>query len=607
MQMTMLAVAAPTPLIELASVVVLGGAAQWLAWRIRLPSILLLLICGFIAGPVTGLLDPDLLFGKVLRPFVALSVALILFEGGLTLDFSELKGTGGIVRNLVTVGLIATGVVCAAAAYWIVGMSLDLSFLLGAILTVTGPTVIQPMLRYIRPQGPVAPILKWEGIVIDPIGALIAVLVFEGAFGARVTDATTHFAVGILKTVLIGGGLGALAAWLLAVTIRRYWVPGYLQNSVALLLVAAAFAASNYVQAESGLLAATVMGMVLGNQKSADVRGIVEFKENLRVLLISTLFILLSARIRFVDVQEAGLPALLFVAVIIFVGRPLCVLVSTVGSRLRIKERMFLAWMAPRGIVAASVASIFALDLELKGIAEARILVPMTFATIVSTVLLYGLTAAPLARRLGLAEKDPQGLLILGAHRFGRTIAAALKENGFKVQLVDNNPQNAAAAKMLGVPTYLGSILGERAIDDVDLMGVGRLLALTPNDPVNVLAVQRFHRIFGPAGVFQLTPKGATKGRSEMEKHLHGRLLFAPDMTYSALDERCARGDVIKTTKLTDEFDFAAFKKHHGSDALPLFLVTPDKKLHVVTADKPPEPKEGTQLVALIRASDSIQ
>ena len=597
-----LLIASGVPLVGLTSVIVLGGAAQWIAWRIRLPSILLLLVCGFVAGPVTHLVDPDQLFGNLLRPFVAISVALILFEGGLTLNFRELEGKGKIVRNLVSVGLVITGAVATVAARWLVGLDWPLALLLGAILTVTGPTVIMPMLRHIRPKGSVGTILKWEGIVIDPIGALLAVLVFEVVLSQHTGTASSKLVgIAILKTVIVGGGLGLLAAGLMIITIKRYWAPEYLQNAIALMLVVAAFAASNYVQNESGLLTVTLMGIVLANQKAADVRHIVEFKENLRVLLISALFILLSARLKFDDFRDIGVNALTFVVVMIVVARPLSILASTIRSKLSGGEKLFLMWMAPRGIVAASVASIFALDLEQKGYVEARALGPLTFTMIVASVLFYGLTAPMVAKRLGLAERDPQGVLILGAHRAGRAIARTLRELGFRVSMIDTNPQSVSAARLEGTPTHLGSVFGERVLDDLDLSGIGRIFAMTQNDPVNVLAGQRFLRIFGAAGIFQVAPKSSKQVKDELTSHLPGRVLFSPQATFASLDERVARGDVLKTTKLSETFDFAEFKKMYGDDALPLFAITEENKLRVITADKSFEPKTGLRLVALVR------
>ena len=582
-------------------IVVLGAAAQWLAWRLGLPSILLLLICGFVAGPATGVVDPDLLLGDLLLPLVSLSVALILYEGGLTLKLSDLSGVGRVVRNLVLVGALITWVIAALGAYLLFGLGLALSVLLGAVLVVTGPTVIGPLLQHIRPSGPVGAALKWEGIVIDPIGALLAVLVFEVILVADPAHASVQVALAIVKTAFVGGGLGLLAAAVLVLLLYRYWVPDRLQNAISLMFVLAAFTAANSVQEESGLFAATVMGIALANQKFADVRHIVEFKENLRILLISALFILLAARLDIADLGSVAIGGTVFVALLVIVGRPLAVWVSTIGSRLQRRERAFLACMAPRGIVAAAVSSVFALRLQEAGYEEAGALVPITFIVIVGTVVVYGLASPWVARRLGVAVPNPQGVLFVGASPWVRALAETLQAKGCRVLLVDSNRNNTAAARMAGLPTFTGSILADYAMDELDLGGMGRLLAVTPNEWVNVLAVQRFQRMFGRAECYQLPPQGGSaKSRSE-HRHLYGRWLFDGEHSGTSIAHRVAAGETIKATPLTEEFGVEEFKSLYGEDALPLALIDDDGTVAVVTADHQPKLRPGQTLVALVR------
>jgi NhaP-type Na+/H+ or K+/H+ antiporter len=598
-------------LIGLAVVIVLGAAAQWLAWCLRLPSILLLLLFGFLAGPLARAvapehaIDPDRLFGELLLPVVSLSVAVILFEGGLSLDFRDVRGVGSVVRNLVTVGALTMWVLAAVAAHVVVGLEWRVAALTGAVLVVTGPTVVLPMLRHIRPNGPVGPILKWEGIVIDPLGALLALLVFEVVVVGHAGDAPTYVALALAKTIGIAGGLGLLAAGVLTLAIHRYWIPEFLHISVALMLVVATFAASNVVQAESGLLAVTVMGIALANQRWVDMRPIAEFKENLQVFLLAALFILLSARLRLEDIRSIGMETIAYVLVLVLIGRPVAVVLSTIGSKLRWSERLFLMGMAPRGIVAAAVASVFALALEQNGHSQANLLVPLTFATIVGTVLVYGLTAPWLAQRLGLSDANPQGLLIAGATPLARAVAATLEKLGFKTTLVDTNRANVAAARLAGLSAHAGSILGDRVLDEIDLSGVGRLLALTPSDEVNVLAVRRFARLFGRAEVYQLPPKTDAHGRSDLEKHLHGRWLFQTEATYARLEGLCERGAIVKTTKLTEAFDFRAFGEQHGLEAVPLFIVTDNARLIVVATDQKVEPRPGQALISLVPPTEA--
>jgi len=590
-------------LLGLVSIIVLGIGASWLAWRLRLPSILLLLIFGFIAGPVTGFINPDELFGDLLLPVVSLSVAIILFEGGLNLRLAELRKTGGVVRNLITVGVLVTWLIGTGAAYFILGLDLTLAVLLGAILVVSGPTVILPLLRYLRPGGQVGSILKWEGVVIDPVGAILAVLVFEAIVAGGVGQAVPLVLFGLLKTVLFGGVIGVLAAIIVIQLLKRYWLPDFLHSVVSLALVVTAFTASNWLQTDSGLLAVTVMGIVLANQKAISIRHIMEFKENLRVLLISSLFILLAARLQMADLASVGVSSLALLAILMLVARPASVALSTLGSKLSLRERLFISWLAPRGIVAAAVASVFALRLVEAGYPQAELLVPLTFIVIAGTVTIYGLSASPLARRLKVAEPSPQGVLIVGGHRWGRSIAQVLQVEGYRVLVVDANRANILAARMAGVPTFYANILSQYALDEIELGGIGRLMALTPDDEFNSLAALQFANVFGRAEVYQLPSEGEEKDQREaVSRHLRGRLLFGPGMTFNYLASRFAQGAAIKTTSLTEKFDYDAFQTYYGEAAVPLFLVDQNGNLVVFTTDNQPKPQPGQKLISLIES-----
>lgn len=588
------------PLLMLAGIMILGALAQWLGWMMRLPAILLLLLFGFLAGPVTGAIQPDDLFGKMLLPFVSISVALILFEGGLTLNIRELSGGGRVVLMLVTVGALITWVLVAAAAYFLIrDFDFGLSVLLGAILTVTGPTVVQPLLRHIRPTGTVNAILKWEGIVIDPIGAVLAVIAFEVISDGRYEHALPQAVWTVSRTLILGSAIGLAGATILAVAIRRFWIPDHLHTLIASMMVVTVFAGSNWLLHESGLMAVTVMGIALANQRHADMRHILEFKENLRVFLLSTVFVLLSARLQLSDVGSAGVGAIIFLIALLFIVRPASVFVSTIGSKLTWRERAFLAWMAPRGIVAAAVTSVFALALEEQGNQQARLLVPIVFSVIIGTVLVYGLSGGVLARSLGLADPNPQGLLILGGGSFGSELAQVVQNCGFRTLLVDTNRENILAAQMAGVNTHFGSILGEDTLEKLDLSGLGRLIALTSNDEVNSLAVHRFIGAFGRSGVFQLAPKGSEKGRSKIGAHLQGRPLFR-DTTLAQIETLLEQGATIHATKLSNEFDFDAYRARHGADVLLLCVIAENGRLIVVTGDEKVQPRPGNTVISLM-------
>ncbi len=592
-------------LVALASIITLGIAAVWLSWRVHLPSILVLLLVGFAAGPITGFLDPDAIFGDLLFPIVSISVAIILFEGGASLHLKELGQVRGVIRNLVTIGALVTWVVGAGAAYLLLDFELEGALLLGAILVVTGPTVIVPLLRHVRPTHAVGYTLKWEGILIDPIGAVLAVLVFEAAIAVSVEAATTAVLLGLLKTLLIGGVLSAAGAGLLVLLLDRGWVPDFLQSPLALMIVVAAFAGSNLLQPESGLLTATLMGVILANQRRVDVEHIIEFKENLRVLLISSLFILLAARLKLTELTSIGLRELGFLGVLILVARPVAVALSTIASDLNWRERTLIASIAPRGIVAAAVASIFALELAHAGYEEADLFVSITFMVIVGTVAIYGLGASPLARLLRLAQPDPQGVLIVGAHPWAREIAGELGRQGIAVRMVDSNYRNVSAARMAGIPVHYGNALTEGALDQIDLEGIGRLLAFTSNDEVNSLTAVNYSEIFGHDDVFQLPPERLeTNGDEMMPRRLRGLFLFDARANYWYVTSRYDSGATFKTTNLTEAFDFQSFM-NRNPDAVPLFLIDDTGKLLVFTVKNPPVPSPGQKLVALVSGQET--
>jgi len=590
------------PLIGLAGIVVIGIAAQWLSWRLRLPAIFLLLLAGFVAGGVTGWIDPDELLGAALFPIVSLSVAIILFEGGLSLDIAELAKIGRVVRNLASIGVVATWVLSAVAARFLLGFDWPLSALLGAILVVTGPTVIIPLLRHIRPTAKLGSAIRWEAIVNDPTGAILAVLVFNAIVVGEGQEGITAAVLGVVKALGAGGALGLAGAGLIVLLLKRYWVPDFLQSPVTLAVVMVVFSLADLVLSESGLLAVTVMGSALASQNVVTVRHIVEFKENLRVLLISALFVILAARLPISDPAYSDPGSLLFLAVLILVVRPASVALSTIGTFLTWRERIFLGFMAPRGIVAAAIASIFSLELMELGYPGAEKLAPVMFLVIVGTVALYGLGAGRVARWLGVATPNPQGMLLLGASGWVRAVAQALKAEGVDVTLVDSNRKNVAQARQDGLEAKCDNILAEYAFEDLELDGIGRFLALTPNDEVNSLATVHASDIFERSNVYQLAPEGADEGGrlTEMPAHLQGRILFDTVATYAEITKRFAQGATIKRTGLTDEFGFDEFVEHYRGAALPLFVVTEAGKLRVLEAQRKVPVKAGQTIISLV-------
>jgi hypothetical protein len=409
-------------------------------------------------------------------------------------------------------------------------------------------------------------------------------------------------ALGVLELLVIGFGAGALGAALVIALLRSDRAPDYLQSPMSLMLVLLVFTVSNHLHHEAGLLAVTVMGVALANQPWAPVRHIVEFKENLGVLLISVVFILLAARITPSDLSRLDLSAIAYLAALLLVVRPVSVLISTLATPLRSPERLFIAWIAPRGIVAAAVASIFALRLEQIGHPQAGQLVPLVFAVIISTVTLHSLSARPFARALGILQGRPQGLLIVGAHRWARELAALLKSEGFAAVLVDSNRAHVAAARLQGLDAHHANILAEDLPESLDLDGIGRLAALTPNAGVNSLAALHFADVFGRSQVYQLVPEPDDRpgAREPAARHLRGRLLFGEDMTFAHITERLGAGAGLKATNLTDEFDMDALRAVHGPSAKVLFVIDDKSRLTIPTVAKPISPGSGQRVIALV-------
>jgi NhaP-type Na+/H+ or K+/H+ antiporter len=537
----LLAAEGPSIGISLAVILGVGVFAQWLAWRTQTPSIIALLIAGLILGGVFKV-DPDELLGDTLFPLVSISVALILFEGGLDLPPRELRNTGTVVRRLISVGALVTFIVAAWGAYRIFELPYEPAVVLGAVLVVTGPTVVGPLLRFVRPAGRVGPILRAEGVLIDPIGATAALIAFEIVVADQADDAAIEVALIVLKTLVAGAGIGLVAALILDYGMQRFLIPDALAVPITLTFVVGAFVATNAVQEEAGLLAVTVLGIWLARRDSSTIRQVLEFNESLRTLLISTLFILLAARIETDELFDVVGPSLLFLALLIFVARPLAVIASTIRTSLPWRERAFLMAMAPRGIVAAAVSAIFALEMENREIDGAEKMVPIVFLVIIGTIVVYGFLAGPIARRLGLAEAHVDGVLIAGSNAVARGLAGSLKSHGVKSLLVDTDPYSVTRAIAAGLPARRMSVLAEEAARDLDLRGIGRLLACTSNDEVNALATARFARTFGRREVFQLAPTKLSAGGASVPEEYLGRVIGIQPITFAALDERTRSG-----------------------------------------------------------------
>lgn len=583
----------------LSLILLLALACQWLAWRVQIPAILFLLLAGLILGPATGYLNPDEMFQDLLMPIVSLSVAIILFEGSLTLKLSEVRELGTVVQRMVTVGALLLWVMVAGATYLIFGFPPEICALFGALMVVTGPTVIVPMLNTVRPTSKIANTLRWEGIIIDPIGALFAVVTYEFIVSISLGEAAlTHSLMIFSQTIITGLATGIIGGYILGLLLKHHLVPEYLQTMATLAILLVVFSVSNVLHHESGLLAVTIMGMYLGNQKDLSISHILNFKENLTVLLVSLLFILLAARIDFAQLLSLGWQPVLILVVIQLVARPLKVWLCTLGSDFSWRERALLAWIGPRGIVAAAISAIFAERLLSLGYEDAAYLVPLTFWIIIGTVVLQSATAKPLAYLLGVMEPERKGYLIVGANAFARQVASCINEAGFRTVVTDSNWDNIRLARMAGLETYYGNPVSEHAERYLDLAGLGSLLLASPYRDVNAVAAVHFSTGFGRNKIFGLGTDIDNGSKFQLHQDYVGRKVFDNSLSYSKLASLTSKGYSVKSTTLSDTFDWAAYCEKNSPKSV-IFTASAEGELKPWIPNDELKPDSGIRIFSI--------
>ncbi|WP_138432576.1 cation:proton antiporter [Winogradskyella algicola] len=585
-------------MVELAGIIILGILAQWVAWKFKIPAILPLILIGLLVGPIaaefinedgTKWIEPiwdeeqkkGLFPGEGLFYFVSLAISIILFEGGLTLKRSEIRNVGPVITKLITVGAAVTFFGAAVLAHYLFGLSWDLCFLFSGLIIVTGPTVITPILRNIPLKRDVSTVLKWEGILIDPIGALVAVLVFEFIFVGGEVGFTKTALVEFGKIILFGTTFGFTFAHALVFAINKKFIPHYLLNVVSLSVVLLVFIESEIFAHESGLLAVVVMGMVIGNSKLDNIKELLYFKESLSVLLISILFILLAANINYQDLMllYRWETLALFLAVVLVI-RPLAVFISAQGSTLRTNEKMFISWVGPRGIVAAGIASLFGSKLRAEDVVGAEYITPLVFMIVLGTVLLNATTARLFARVSGVFLSKSEGILIIGASRVSRIVAQYLIDNGRHVVLVDSNQNNVNEAQAMGIEAHTENIYSETLQDNVEFNDIGYLLALTGNADINRYAVEKFGAQFGENGSFRLASKAELENSS----------ISPEDGVFTLSDDF---NNLMEVTEEYPEIHEVAVKdldSYHtiletiksDKDQIPLFLKTNKGEIHII-------------------------
>ena len=600
-------------MLELASLVILGILAQWVAWKLKIPAILPLILIGLFVGPVSTLLSDDgtkwlepiyngeegIFPGESLFYFVSLAIAVVLFEGGLTLRKREVSTIGSVIVKLITIAVLVTFIGAGFAAHWIFGLSWQISFLFAALIIVTGPTVIAPILRNIPLKKDVSSILRWEGILIDPIGALVAVLVYEFIRVEGGHDYTSKALLEFGKIILFGFTFGYAFAHALVYAIKKNVIPHYLLNVFTLAVVIGVFVLADTFAHESGLLAVVIMGMVMGNINLPNLKELLYFKESLSILLVSILFILLAANIQMEEMMLVfNEEALILFAVVVFGLRPLGVFLSSINSGLSFKEKLFVSWVGPRGIVAAGIASLFGLKLANQGVAGAEYITPLVFMIVLGTVLLNATTARFVAKLLGVYLQNAKGILIIGASSISRLIAKYLQENGRHVVLVDSNPDNIRKARDLGLEAIEESVYSDDLVNNIELNDVGYLMAMTGNSDINRTAITKFRKQFGENGSFRLI---SSDEMNDPETNPEEGLFSHTD-DYIKLAEVSRRYPTIHETALNSREHYAGLIEISKTDPeiIPLFVKNAEGELEIIPSHSSEvEISEGSLLVYL--------
>lgn len=577
--------------LSLALVVILvsGILCQWLAWRLKIPAIVLLATAGLILGPVSGLVRPAVDFGPSLNAVIQLFVAVILFEGGLNLQLHELREAGRVVRRLTSVGVVVAWVLGSLAAHFVGGLGWPVALLLGAILVVTGPTVIMPLLKHANLNRRTASYLKWEGIINDPLGVMLAVIVYQYFLYSGEAGDLGHALYSMAEAVVIAALIGGGGGYLLGQGFRHGWVPEYLKAPMIIAVALGVYALSHLVLHESGLLAVTVMGVVMGNMGLRSIDEMRRFKEYITIILVSFLFVILTASLEPRLLSELNWQLMAMLMVFLVVVRPLTVWISTVGIKMPWQERILVGWIAPRGVVAAASAGAFAPAMMEAGYAGAELLVPAVFLVIFATVILHGFSLGPLARRLGLRAEGSGRVLVVGASPWSVELSKVLKDLKVDVMLADTDWARLRPARQHGVPTWYGEILSERAEEALELDGVKVVLAATGNVAYNSMVCNHFASEIGRTRVYQLTDS-ETSDDSDRRKVSHvrrGVSVFSRKVTFGTLWNNLIRDWRFQKTRVTEEYSGDDIIMQLPDDAIMVAVIGKEGRLDWVSKENP--------------------
>ncbi|TFF18727.1 sodium:proton antiporter [Jiella endophytica] len=587
---------------QLAIIGIAGIASQWLAWRLQIPAIVMLLGVGLVFGPLTGLMNPREDFGELYTPLVSTAVAIILFEGGLTLNLREIRETSTAVRRVVLVSGPMVWLMTALAAHYVGDMAWPVAIILGALLVVTGPTVIMPLLRHARLRTRPGSILRWEAILNDPVGALFAVIAFEAYLVLRGAHDAEHLILTTVAAIVLAILGGIVAGRALTTFFARGHAPEYLKAPILLAVVVGMNALTNLLLEEAGLLTVTVMGVTMANARLASLAELRKFKETITVLLVSGLFIILTASLQRSVILSLEWRVVVFLALVLLVIRPIAIFVSTIGAGLGFRERLLVSWIAPRGIVAVAVAGLFGTTLSRIGLEDADRMVAYTFAVVAATIILHGFSLRPLAQLLDLRVTNRPGILIVGASRFSIALARRLKAQEVPVLIADANWSHVSEARLAEVDVWFGEILSEEAHHSLDLSRFDHMIAATDNDAYNALVCTDFGAEIGRSEVFQIGSTAGSQQTSGARHAMHftigGMPLFKPPRSYNDLRDNVIDGWTFQATRLTAEFRLEQFHESRPEGTLPVLWIKPSHEIVFAVGEGAGEPATGDTIIS---------
>lgn len=610
---------------KIALIGALGIGAQWLAWRLQRPAIVLMSIAGLIFGPFLGWLlsmqlpgvidstltmfwlDPVNDFGDVYRPMIGIAVAIILFEGGLNLRFKDLGDSAHAVGRMVFFAAPIAWGLGTLAAHYIVGLKWDIAAMVGGLFVVTGPTVIMPLLRQAHLKSRPANILKWEGIVNDPVGALFAVGGYE-FIRFSIQEAHMGLVFGkLIFAAVLGTVVGIISGYGLAWAFRRGHIPEYLKAPIVLAWVLAIYVLANNLADETGLLAVTALGMTMANTKFASMVEMRRFKENIAIILVSGVFVILTATLTPDVLKEMvtdwRIPA--FVIVMMLFVRPISVMLSTLWSGVSWRESLLVSLIAPRGVVAVAVAGLFAAELAtigradgvFQGAADGDLFVPLAFALVFATVLFAGFSIGPLSKALGLASGSGNGVLIVGANPWSLGLAKALKSMDIGVLVADTNWRRLRGARLEGHATFYGEVLSENADYRLDHSAFNHLIAATPNDAYNALVCVEFAPELGRHRVFQVA--GQDKEESDADGIAftsRGRTLSSRGRSFDLFTRDWWGGWRFRSTNISPEYTLEDLYEDRGENMDLLLVKRPDGSIDFIQPGQQNRVEKGTVL-----------